>query len=229
MAEYAKQRENMVRRDIEGRGVRSKRVLAAMRAVPRERFLPGGDGIFAYDDSPLPIGQGQTISQPYIVAFMADALELEGGEKILEIGTGSGYAAAVLAEIAAEVYTIERIRGLADRARSVLESLGYDNVHVEHGDGTLGWPEQAPFDGIVVTAGAPAVPDSLQQQLKVGGHLVIPVGKSHSFQQLLRITRVSEGDFDREALLPVRFVPLVGEEGWSSERESLGGVGFFGL
>lgn len=229
MTEYANQREHMVRRDIEGRGVRSKRVLAAMRAVPRERFLPGGDGNFAYDDSPLPIGQGQTISQPYIVAFMADALKLEGGEKILEIGTGSGYAAAVLAEIAAEVYTVERIRGLADRARSVLEGLGYDNVHVEHGDGTLGWPDQAPFDGIVVTAGAPAVPDSLQQQLKVGGHLVIPVGKSHSFQQLLRITRVSEDDFDREALLPVRFVPLVGEEGWSSERESLGGGGFFGV
>jgi len=229
MADYAKQREHMVRRDIEGRGVRSTRVLAAMRTVPRERFLPDGQSHLAYNDAPLPIGQGQTISQPYIVAFMVNALELGGGEKILEIGTGSGYAAAVLAEIAAEVYTIERIRGLADRARSVLESLGYENVHVVHDDGTLGCPEQAPFDGIVVTAGAPEVPDSLLQQLKVGGHLVIPVGKTQSFQQLLRITRVGEDDFEREALLPVRFVPLVGEEGWSSERESLGGGGFFGL
>jgi protein-L-isoaspartate(D-aspartate) O-methyltransferase len=225
MADYAKQRDDMVRHQIEGRGVRSKLVLDAMRRVPRERFLPEGWAVFAYDDSPLPIGQGQTISQPYIVAFMTDALELEGGEKILEIGTGSGYAAAVLAEIAAEVFTIERIEGLADMARSVLESLGYDNVYVQHSDGTLGCPQQAPFDDIVVTAGAPAVPDSLQQQLKIGGHLVIPVGKSHSFQQLLRITRTGENDFEREQLLPVRFVPLVGEQGWSSERKSFGGGG----
>lgn len=229
MADYAKQREDMVCYQIERRGVASKLVLDAMRRVPRERFLPKGQGAFAYEDTPLPIGQGQTISQPYIVAYMADALELGGGEKILEIGTGSGYAAAVLAEIVAEVYTIERIKGLADMARSVLQSLGYDNVHVLHSDGTLGCPEQAPFDGIVVTAGAPDVPESLQRQLKVGGRLVIPVGKSHSFQQILRITRLSEDEFEREQLLPVRFVPLIGEEGWSSENESFGGGRFFSL
>ena len=222
MTDYPKRREEMVHYQIERRGVKSPLVLDAMRRVPRDSFVPTGQADFAYDDSPLPIGQGQTISQPYIVAFMADALELKGGEKILEIGTGSGYAAAVLAEIVAEVYTLERIEGLADRASSVLVSLGYDNVYVEHRDGTLGWPEKAPFDGIVVTAGAPHVPKSLQQQLKIGGRLVIPVGESQSFQQIVRITRISEDDFEREQLLPVRFVPLVGEEGWSLENESSG-------
>ena len=229
MGKYAKRRDEMVRYQIERRGVRSALVLDAMRRVPRERFLPEGQADFAYDDSPLPIGQGQTISQPYIVAFMADALELTGGEKVLEIGTGSGYAAAVLAEIAAEVYTVERFEGLADMAREVLESIGYRNVHVVHGDGTLGYPEQAPYDAIVVTAGAPDVPASLRQQLKIGGRLVIPVGKNHSYQQLLRITRTGDDSYEREQMLPVRFVPLVGEEGWSSENESFGGRGFFGL
>ena len=187
-----------------------------MRKVPRERFLPGGEGIFAYDDSPLPIGQGQTISQPYIVAYMVEALDLEGGEKVLEIGTGSGYAAAVLAEIAGEVYTIERIEGLATRARDVLKDLGYDNVHVRQSDGTLGWPEQAPFDGIVVTAAAPDLPDALKRQLKIGGHLVIPVGQTKWYQALVRVTRVAETEYETEDLLPVRFVPLIGEEGWGS-------------
>lgn len=215
MTDYQKQRENMVRFQIARRGVKSQRVLDAMRSVPRERFLPSVRADFAYDDSPLPIGQGQTISQPYVVAFMADALELEGGEKVLEIGTGSGYAAAVLAEIVADVYTIERIKGLADMASSVLESLGYDNVHVRHADGTLGWPEEAPFDGIVVTAGAPHVPESLRQQLEVGGRLVIPVGSTQSYQQVVRVTRVGADEYDTENLLPVRFVPLVGEEGWN--------------
>ena len=227
MGKYAKRRDEMVRYQIERRGVRSALVLDAMRRVPRERFLPEGQADFAYDDSPLPIGQGQTISQPYIVAFMADALELTGGEKVLEIGTGSGYAAAVLAEIAAEVYTVERFEGLADMAREVLESIGYRNVHVVHGDGTLGYPEQAPYDAIVVTAGAPDVPASLRQQLKIGGRLVIPVGKNHSYQQLLRITRTGDDSYEREQMLPVRFVPLVGEEGWSSENESFGGRRFF--
>ena len=210
----------MVRDQIARRGVSSELVLEAMRQVPRERFLPPGRADFAYDDSPLPIGQGQTISQPYVVAYMADALKLAGGEKVLEIGTGSGYAAAVLAEIVDQVYTIERIKGLADRARVVLDALGYDNVHVRHGDGTLGWPEEAPFDGIVVTAGAPYVPEALQQQLGVGGHLVIPVGSNHAYQHVLRVTRHDGDEFDTEQLLPVRFVPLVGEQGWSS---SLGG------
>ena len=215
MTDYETQRENMVRFQIARRGVRSKLVLDAMREVPRERFLPAVRADFAYDDTPLPIGQGQTISQPYVVAFMAEALELTGGEKVLEIGTGSGYAAAVLAEIVASVYTIERIKGLADMAASALESLGYENVHVRHADGTLGWPEEAPFDAIVVTAGAPHVPESLRQQLKIGGRLVIPVGSSQAYQQVVRVTRVGEDEFETENLLAVRFVPLVGEEGWS--------------
>lgn len=217
MSDYSKLRERMVKRQIASRGVRSKLVLDAMRKVPRERFLPRGQGIFAYDDSPLPIGEGQTISQPYIVAYMAESLDLEGGEKVLEIGTGSGYAAAVLAEIAAEVYTIERIEGLASMARSNLDALGYKNVHVRCGDGTLGWPEEAPFDGIVVAAGGPDVPDTLQQQLKTGGRLVIPIGRTKAYQELVRVTRVAEDEFRTEDLVPVRFVPLVGEEGWAQE------------
>ena len=207
----------MVKRQIAGRGVRSEPVLAAMRKVPRERFLPRGQGVFAYDDSPLPIGDGQTISQPYIVAFMAESLALVGGEKVLEIGTGSGYAAAVLAEIAAEVYTIERIEGLATMAKTVLDELGYTNVHVRCSDGTLGWPAEAPFDGIVVSAGGPEVPDTLKYQLNTGGRLVIPVGRSKAYQELVRVTRVAEDDFQTVDLVPVRFVPLVGEEGWSEE------------
>lgn len=215
MTDYSKLREQMVHRQIAARGVRSEKVLAAMRKVPRERFLPRGQGVWAYDDSPLPIGDGQTISQPYIVAYMAEALALKGGEKVLEIGTGSGYAAAVLAEIAAEVYTIDRIEGLAAMARTVLDELGYDNVHVKHGDGTLGWPEHAPFDGIVVAAGGPDVPETLKQQLKIGGRMVIPIGRSKAYQELVRVTRVDEMEFERENLVPVRFVPLVGEEGWA--------------
>ena len=206
----------MVQRQIAGRGVRSEKVLDAMRKVPRERFLPKGQGVWAYDDNPLPIGDGQTISQPYVVAYMTEALLLEGGEKVLEVGTGSGYAAAILAEIAAEVYTIERIEGLATMASRVLDDLGYANVHVRHGDGTLGWPEQAPFDGIVVTAAGPEAPQTLKQQLKIGGRLVIPVGESKWYQQVVRITRVAEAEFETEDLLPVRFVPLIGEEGWHS-------------
>ena len=216
MTDYSRLRERMVQRQIAGRGVRSEKVLDAMRKVPRERFLPNGQGAWAYDDAPLPIGDGQTISQPYIVAYMTEALLLEGGEKVLEIGTGSGYAAAVLAEIAADVYTIERIDGLAIMARIVLDKLGYQNVHVRQGDGTLGWPEHAPFDAIVVTAGGPDVPDPLKRQLKIGGRLVMPIGKTTWFQELVRVTRITEADFDTEYLVPVRFVPLIGEEGWDS-------------
>jgi len=216
MSDYSGQRDRMVRRQIAGRGVRSQKVLDAMRKVPRERFLPEGQAVWAYDDGPLPIGDGQTISQPYIVAYMTEALALEGGETVLEIGTGSGYAAAVLAEIAAEVYTIERIEGLAAMASSVLNDLGYNNVHVRQGDGTLGWPEHAPFDGIVVTAGGPDVPDTLKHQLKIGGRLVIPVGHTTRYQELIRVTRIGEAEFKTEDLVPVRFVPLIGEEGWES-------------
>jgi protein-L-isoaspartate(D-aspartate) O-methyltransferase len=216
MAGYSKLREYMVRDQIARRGVISEKVLAAMRKVPRERFLPAGQADYAYDDTPLPIGDGQTISQPYIVAYMAEALTLKGGEKVLEIGTGSGYAAAILAEIAAEVYTIERIQGLAEMASTLLDKLGYSNVHVRHGDGTLGWPEQAPFDGIVVTAGGPDVPETLKQQLKIGGRLVIPVGTSTWYQELVRVIRVEEAEYVTENLVPVRFVPLIGAEGWGS-------------
>jgi len=216
MTDYSRLRERMVERQIAGRSVRSEKVLNAMRKVPREQFLPKGQGAWAYDDAPLPIGDGQTISQPYIVAYMTEALALDGGEKVLEIGTGSGYAAAVLAEIAADVYTIERIDGLAIMARTILDNLGYQNVHVRQGDGTLGWPEHAPFDGIVVTAGGPDVPDTLKDQLKIGGRLVMPIGKSTWYQELVRVTRITEAEFDMEYLVPVRFVPLIGEEGWGS-------------
>jgi protein-L-isoaspartate(D-aspartate) O-methyltransferase len=212
-------RDYMVDRQIAARGVRSELVLAAMRKVPREKFLPEGMVEFAYDDSPLPIAAGQTISQPYIVAFMTEALALTGGEKVLEIGAGCGYAAAVLAEIADQVYTVERLETLARTAGSTLERLGYHNVHVKHGDGTLGWPEHAPFDAIIVSAGGPDVPQSLKDQLAIGGRLVIPVGCDQRTQELIRITRVSEEKFVSEDIADVRFVPLIGAQGWSSDRE----------
>lgn len=211
----------MVQKQISARGVRSEAVLDAMRKVPRERFLPVGDGVFAYEDSPLPIGEGQTISQPFIVAYMAEGLDLAGGEKVLEIGTGCGYAAAVLAEIASQVYTIERIESLAEMARQSLAALGYENVHVRCSDGTLGWPEQSPFDGILVSAGAPDIPETLKRQLRIGGRLVIPVGYGQSYQQLVRVTRVEENEWTSDELIAVRFVPLIGKEGWPSGRESL--------
>jgi protein-L-isoaspartate(D-aspartate) O-methyltransferase len=211
MGDSSQKRLDMVRYQVQARGVRDARVLAAMRKVPREEFIPEGLREFAYEDSPLPIAADQTISQPYIVAFMVEALALAGGEKVLEIGAGSGYAAAVLGEIAGRVFTIERIEELAEGARSVLERLGYHNVSVRHGDGTRGWPEEAPFDAIVVTAGGPEVPASLKRQMRVGGRIVIPVGKDACVQALLRITRVAEDEFEQEDLADVRFVPLVGE------------------
>ena len=204
----------MVEQQVASRGVGSKLVLDAMRRVPRELFVPEPLRDLAYADGPLSIGEGQTISQPYIVALMVEALCLYGGEKVLEIGTGSGYAAAVLAEIASQVYTIERIGQLAQKAQTVLEEIGYDNIQVIEGDGTLGWPQQAPYDAIVVTAGGPEVPESLKNQLKAGGRLVIPVGADMYNQELLRVTRVSDSEFRSENLEYVRFVPLIGEEGW---------------
>ena len=169
---------------------------------------------FAYDDAPLPIGDGQTISQPYIVAVTIEALELRGGERVLEIGTGSGYAAAVLSRIAKEVYTVERLESLAARGARRLARLGYDNVHVLCGDGSLGWPEHAPYDAIAVAAGGPEVPEALLAQLALGGRLVIPVGPDESSQMLVRVTRESDGALPQEALADVRFVPLIGEQGW---------------
>ena len=217
--DFVRRRLDMVEHQIAARGVRSELVLDAMRKVPREEFLPPLLREFAYEDSPLPIAEGQTISQPYIVALMADALLLRGGEQVLEIGTGSGYAAAVLAEIAANVYSVERIGQLAEKAAVTLTKLGCDNVRVLHADGTKGWPEHAPYDAIVVAAGGPKIPESLQRQLKVGGRLVIPVGTEVRAQELVRVTRVSESEFRREDLADVRFVPLLGKEGWESEAE----------
>jgi protein-L-isoaspartate(D-aspartate) O-methyltransferase len=209
-------RREMVANNIAARGVRDELVLAAMRKVPRELFLPKKLREFAYEDSPLPIAGDQTISQPYIVAFMAEALTLEGGEKVLEIGAGSGYAAAVISEIAADVYTVERLGQLAEQAAARLADLGYGNVHVLHGDGTRGWPEHAPYDAIVVAAGGPQVPESLKEQLKIGGRLVIPVGADQRTQELVRITRISKDEYRSEDIADVRFVPLIGEEGWAA-------------
>ncbi|CAN1724287.1 protein-L-isoaspartate(D-aspartate) O-methyltransferase [Hyphomicrobium sp. 1Nfss2.1] len=214
MSGFASQREYMIEHHIKGRGVRSPLVLDAMNEVPRERFLPSHMRDYAYEDAPLPIGEEQTISQPYIVAFMVEALALSGGERVLEIGAGSGYAAAVLSRIAGEVYTVERIGALAAKASERLADLGYRNVHVLHADGTRGWPEHAPYDAIIVAAGGPDVPRSLMQQLKVGGRLVIPVGRDPRAQELVRITRVSDDEYKTEDIADVRFVPLVGEEGW---------------
>ena len=217
--ELALLREAMVDGHIARRGVRSSRVLEAMRTVPREKFLPPDLQEFAYEDAPLPIAEGQTISQPYIVALMVEALALEGGEKVLEIGTGSGYAAAILSRIAGSVYTVERIGQLAEKAAAVLADLGYGNVHVLHADGTRGWADHAPYDAIVVAAGGPEVPESLKTQLRIGGRLVIPVGRDRRFQELVRVVRVAEQDYRTEDLADVRFVPLVGEEGWAPAKD----------
>lgn len=212
-------RRLFVERQIEGRGVRDSLVLEAMRTVPREKFVPHGLAAEAYDDTPLPIGSGQTISQPYIVAFMVEALGLVGGEKVLEIGAGSGYAAAVLAQIAGDVYTIERIGELAAQANENLANAGYHHVHVRHADGTQGWAEQAPFDAILVSAGAPDVPSTLLHQLKIGGRMVVPVGDNPRSQELVRITRTGDDDFEQEDIADVRFVPLIGKEGWESTED----------
>jgi protein-L-isoaspartate(D-aspartate) O-methyltransferase len=214
--DYSQLRSAMVESQIAARGIGSPLVLDAMRTVPREEFLPQDLREFAYRDGPLPIAEAQTISQPYIVALMTDAMALEGGEKVLEIGTGSGYAAAVLAQIAGEVYTVECIRQLSDTAATVLSDLGYSNVHVQQGDGTLGWKDHAPYDAIVVTAGGPEVPESLKSQLKIGGRLVIPVGTDRRLQKLVRVTRVSECQYETKVIADVRFVPLVGEQGWTA-------------
>jgi protein-L-isoaspartate(D-aspartate) O-methyltransferase len=215
-------RRRMVERQIEMRGVSSPLVLRAMNVVRREGYVPSYLGEFAYEDSPLPIGEEQTISQPFIVAFMIEALRLRGGERVLEVGTGSGYAAAVLAEIASEVWTIERHEPLARRAAGQLLTDGYHNVHVRCGDGTLGWAEAAPFDAIIVAAGGPEVPAALREQLAIGGRLVLPVGETVGLQKLVRVVRRAEDDFRTEDLIDVRFVPLIGEQGWQVEPVSEG-------
>jgi protein-L-isoaspartate(D-aspartate) O-methyltransferase len=210
--EFALQRRRMVEQQLRGRGIADPRVLAAMERIPRHDFVASGNDWAAYDDAPQPIGLGQTISQPFMVARMTELLELDDDSRVLEVGTGSGYQAAVLATLAHEVWTIERHGGLAAEAQRRLTALGYDNVHVVVGDGTLGLPEHAPYDAIVVTAAAPLIPPALRAQLAQGGRLVIPVGGRES--QWLTVVR-READGDREsAVLGCRFVPLVGEQGY---------------
>jgi protein-L-isoaspartate(D-aspartate) O-methyltransferase len=215
MVDFARARAAMVDGQLVPRGIRDPRVLDAMRSVPRERFVPSQQVDYAYQDRPLPIGDGQTISQPYIVAFMAEAASVGPDDRVLEIGTGSGYGAAVLGALAASVVTVERHGSLADSARRVLAGLGYRNVEVVLGDGTLGFPDRAPFDVIIVTAAGPDVPGPLRDQLAVGGRIVMPVEYRYGFQQLVRLERVSEDEFTEEFLLGVAFVPLIGEHGHS--------------
>ena len=213
-------RRRMVREQLLDRGFTDNAVLAAMSKVPRHLFVAEDKQSQAYVDHPLPIGFGQTISQPYMVAVMIEALRLKGEERVLEIGTGSGYAAAILAELAKEVYTIERIKELAESARAHLQAVGAENVHVICGDGSLGYAQAAAYQAIVVTAAGPRPPENLKQQLDIGGVLVIPIENSSGDQELVRITRRDDESFATEFLGGVRFVPLLGEQGWKESEIS---------
>ncbi|HEU5490201.1 MAG TPA: protein-L-isoaspartate(D-aspartate) O-methyltransferase [Gaiellaceae bacterium] len=210
--DWAGARARMVERQLRRRGVPDERVLAAMSRVPREQFVPDSVRAYAYADDALPIGQGQTISQPFVVATICSLLALDGFERVLDVGTGSGYQAAVLADLAAEVVTIERIQELAETARAALAAAGCRNVEVRVGDGSLGVPERAPFDAIAVAAAAPTVPPALYEQLAEGGRIVVPRG-SRDGQELVLVVRTADGPVER-AVLPVRFVPLLGDEGF---------------
>ncbi|MBM4318770.1 MAG: protein-L-isoaspartate(D-aspartate) O-methyltransferase [Deltaproteobacteria bacterium] len=205
---FSEQRRRMVQQQIAARGIRDPRVLRAMEIVPRHRFVPPHLRIEAYEDWPLPIGEGQTISQPYIVAAMTEALQLHEDDRVLEIGTGSGYQTAVLAELAEWVYTIECIGFLQERALRLLDSLGYRNIEARVGDGHAGWPEAAPYQAILVTAAPPEIPAALAEQLAVGGRMLVPIGSSSYTQTLVRLRRTASG-IEREELFSVRFVPLV--------------------
>lgn len=213
------EREQMVKQQIEARRIRDRALIEAMREVPRELFVSDELREFAYYDVALPTLEEQTISQPYMVALMLEALDISPEERVLEVGTGSGYAAAILSRMAREVYTVERIEALAEYARERLEKLACGNVYLGHGDGTLGWEEHAPYDAIVVAAGGPEVPKSLREQLALGGRLVIPVGSDPTMQTLVRVMRVDEDEYAEEDLGPVRFVPLVGAEGWGGDGD----------
>lgn len=202
-------RRLMIERDLKGRGIKDQRVLAAMDATPRHLFVPQRLRTFAYDDRPLPIGDGQTISQPYIVAFMSELLELKGSERVLEIGTGSGYQAAVLARLAAEVYSIEIVPRLSERAKSLLDSLAITNIQLKVGDGFFGWEEKGPFDAILMTAASPKVPEALWSQLREGGRMVLPLGEERQIQRLVRLRKVA-GKQVIEEITDVAFVPLTG-------------------
>jgi protein-L-isoaspartate(D-aspartate) O-methyltransferase len=209
VGDLASERQRMVQEQLMSRGIHDKRVLTAMSKVPREEFVPQNSRGGSYTDQPLPIGYDQTISQPYVVAFMTEHLRLQPGDRVLEIGTGSGYQAAILAELVAEVYTIEIIEPLAKRAEATLQRLGYKNVHVKAGDGYKGWPDHAPFDAITVTCAPDHVPQPLIDQLKEGGRMIIPVGGFGD--QELYLLEKKNGQLQRRAVLPVRFVPMTGE------------------
>jgi len=208
-------RDFMVRTQLIPRGIKDERVLRVMNKVPRHLFVNESIQYKAYEDMALPIGEGQTISQPYMVAVMTELLELKGTEKVLEVGTGSGYQAAILSELSTEVYTIERFEKLAQEARKKFQELSYNNIYVKSGDGTLGWPEKAPFDRIIITAGTPQIPDPLIQQLAQGGIIVAPVGERFS-QQLIRVKK-SDRELSEESHTMCVFVPLVGQYGWDRE------------
>jgi protein-L-isoaspartate(D-aspartate) O-methyltransferase len=210
-------RQRMVDIQIARRGVRGQHVLDAMRRVPREAFVEPGFEEFAYEDAPLPIGESQTISQPYIVALMIEAAEIKPGDRVLEVGAGSGYAAAVMSQIADHVCAIERIPSLGDAARERFRRLGYDNIALRVGDGTRGWPEAAPFAAILVAAGGPVIPLALKLQLAIGGRLIVPIGEEKRSQRLIKLTRKGEGVFQEENLGAVAFVPLIGEQGWAED------------
>lgn len=206
-------RNAMVEEQLIVRGISDKRVLDAFKIVPRHEFVPKDFLQSSYNDYPLPIGDNQTISQPYMVALMTECLRLKGGERVLEVGTGSGYQAAILAELVKEVYSVERFEGLADMARGAFNSLGYRNIKIKVGDGTLGWEENAPYDGIIVTAGAPGIPESLVKQLKDGGRLVIPIGGG-TFGQVLTVVEKIGKSIRTSEICGCMFVPLIGKEGW---------------
>ncbi len=210
---FDKLREEMVSRHIASRGITNQRILEAFRSVPRHLFVPKDRETLAYSDRPLPIGQDQTISQPYIVALMTDALGPKEGEKVLEVGTGSGYQAAILAAIGTQVYGLERLGSLAEKAKTKLKSLGYD-IKMKVGDGTLGWEEYSPYDKIIVTAAAPALPEPLVEQLKTGGKMVIPIGQRYH-QDLTLITKLNKDKITEEKICGCIFVPLIGQKGWS--------------
>jgi protein-L-isoaspartate(D-aspartate) O-methyltransferase len=211
---FERQRQTMVARQIEARGIRDPALLQAMRRVPREQFVLEKYRASAYDDAPLPIPAEQTISQPYVVALMIHALNLDAEGKVLEVGSGSGYASAILSRMVREVHAVERHQALVDYARQRLQKLGYDNVHVHHADGSKGWPDAAPYDGILVSASGPRVPTTLEEQLAIGGSLIMPIGRARGMQTLVRLTRVSRDDYRERNMGGVRFVPLIGEEGW---------------
>ncbi|MDV3254078.1 MAG: protein-L-isoaspartate(D-aspartate) O-methyltransferase [Lysobacter sp.] len=223
MADLSRARDRMVDVHLAGRDIRDRNVLDAMREVPREVFVDAGMREFAYEDSPLPIGEGQTISQPYIVALMIQAAGIAPGERVLEVGSGSGYAAAVMSRIAGRVHTIERHAPLAAQARERFEALRYDNIELRVGDGSRGWPEAAPFDAILVAAGAPDTPPALREQLAIGGRLVIPVGEDGQHQRLRRITRTGPETYEQDDLGGVMFVPLIGEQGWAEDGRRAAG------